>query len=244
MGNIRGVVAAAGAFALASAVLSASALADDSAERTFGYSITMSGTSDYVFRGISSNNEDPAFQPYVEFTYGIGYVGFWGSNVASPADPFELDIVAGLRPVTGPVNWDIGVIWYTYPESNIAGDLDFVEFKVGATVTPVTNLTLGLTGYVAPDQSNYPEAETIEGSASYALPKFHIFEPSISGLVGYTNADKRDFFLGKEKDYTYWNAGLKLTVEKYFMDFRYWDTSIDDGLADSRFVFSAGVTLP
>jgi hypothetical protein len=108
----------------------------------------------------------------------------------------------------------------------------------------VTNLTLGLTGYIAPDQANYPETGTIEGTASYTLPKFHIFEPTISGLVGYSNADQRNFFLNSEKDYTYWNAGLKLTVEKYFMDFRYWDTSIDDGLADSRFVFSAGVTLP
>ncbi len=26
------------------------------------------------------------------------------------------------------------------------------------------------------------------------------------------------------QDYTYWNAGLKLAVDKYFMDFRYWDT--------------------
>lgn len=49
--------------------------------------------------------------------------------------------------------------------------------------------------------------------------------------------------------YTYWNAGVKLTVDKYFMDFRYWDTSIskqDDpnGYADARFVFQAGVNLP
>ena len=70
-------------------------------------------TSSAVFR---SNDQDPAFQPYLEFTYGIGYVGFWGSNVAAPANPFELDIVAGIRPVTGPVTWDIGVLYYTYPE--------------------------------------------------------------------------------------------------------------------------------
>jgi hypothetical protein len=43
---------------------------------------------------------------------------------------------------------------------------------------------------------------------------------------------------------------LKLAVDKYFMDFRYWDTDISksqlggSAAAESRFVFSAGVTLP
>jgi hypothetical protein len=50
----------------------------------------------------------------------------------------------------------------------------------------------------------------------------------------------------------YWNAGLSLTVEKFTMDFRYWDTDINNGgsvfalpgLDDERFVFTAKVTLP
>jgi hypothetical protein len=50
--------------------------------------------------------------------------------------------------------------------------------------------------------------------------------------------------------YTYWNAGVALSVEKFTFDFRYWDTDFstgipsDDGLADERFVFTASVTLP
>lgn len=258
MANVRGFLCAASAAAVASLAMTSAVLADDAAPK-FGYSLTMSATSDYVFRGISTNDQDPAFQPYLELTYGTpsltGYVGFWGSNVAAPANPFELDIVAGLRPVTGPVSWDIGVIWYTYPDSSIAGDLDYVEFKVGGTITPMTNLTLGVTGYVTPDQANYPESETVEGTAAYTLPNFAagstVFTPTLSGLIGYTNADQANFFQG-ETDYTYWNAGLKLAVDKYFMDFRYWDTNIgpnpvnnfNDSLAGARFVFSAGVTLP
>lgn len=256
MTNIRGFLCAASGAAIASLAMSSAVLADDEAAK-FGYSVTMSATSDYIFRGISLNDQDPAFQPYVELTYGTpsltGYVGFWGSNVAAPFNPFELDIVAGLRPVTGPVSWDIGVIYYTYPDAGDSGDLDYVEFKVAASATPMTNLTVGLTGYVTPDVGiAYPETETIEGNASYTLPNFSagatVFTPSISGLVGFSTSTRDSFFpqgafLG-EKDYTYWNAGLKLAVEKYFMDFRYWDTNIDNTLSDSRFVFSAGVTLP
>jgi hypothetical protein len=69
-------------------------------------------------------------------------------------------------------------------------------------------------------------------------------------LIGYSQGEDDFSPCGCNSDsYTYWNAGLKLTVEKYFMDFRYWDTDISSsdpvhGVADSRFVFSAGVTLP
>lgn len=52
-------------------------------------------------------------------------------------------------------------------------------------------------------------------------------------------------------DYTYWNAGLALAIDKFTLDFRYWDSNGGPGdfcgvsdLCDERFVFSAKVTLP
>ncbi|HET6389173.1 TorF family putative porin [Hyphomicrobium sp.] len=242
--------------------MSSAALADGDGERKFGYSIAITGTSDYIFRGISFNNEDPAFQPFIEFTYGTPnltwYLDFWGSNIAEPFGPFELDIYAGVRPVTGPVSWDLGVLYYTYPNNSIPGSSegDYVEFKIAASITPVTNLTTGLTGYYTPDQgANYGETWTIEGNAAYTLPNFHIFTPVISGAVGYTAGTRNEEGLVsicacEADNYVYWNAGLKLTVDKYFMDFRYWDTNlsrsdgIDTSFTDSRFVFTAGVNLP
>ena len=242
--------------ALASLAMSTAVLASDGEDRKFGYSITLTGTSDYIFRGISMNDELPAFQPFIEFTYGIAYINFWGSNIVGDGyAPFEMDISAGIRPVTGPVSWDIGVLYYTYPANSRGWSAtDVVEFKVGASITPVTNLTLGVTGYVTPDQGDAAgETETIEGTISYTLPKFGIFDPTIGGTLGYANAAKDGIStFGGQKDYTYWNVGLKLAVDKYFMDFRYWDTNIgenaingfDNSLYDSRFVFSAGVNLP
>lgn len=227
--------------------------AEDEA-RKFGYSISITGVSDYLFRGISLTDEKPAFQPYLELTYGIAYVGFWASNIHDAGEfygPGELDFYAGIRPVTGPINWDLGVLYYTYGTGHAAealglkrSDIAYLEFKVAATTTPVENLTLGVTGYFTPDQDTaITETETIEGSINYTLPQLAMFTPTIGGGVGYTTSDTEGFFLG-EKDYVYWNAGLKLAVEKFWMDFRYWDTNIDNDQADSRFLFSAGVTLP
>lgn len=254
MKNIRSFLGAAGVAAVAALGMSTAALADDDANK-FGYSITISGTSDYIFRGISFTNEDPAFQPFIEFTYGnpnlTWYLDFWGSNIADPFGPFELDIYAGVRPVTGPVSWDFGILYYTYPNNSIIGNEgDYIELKGAASITPMTNLTTGVTFYYTPDQgNNYGETWTVEGNAAYTLPNFYMFTPVVSGVVGYT-AGIGDGSPGLGvSDYTYWNAGLKLSVDKYFMDFRYWDTSISDSvvdhnLADSRFVFTAGVNLP
>jgi uncharacterized protein (TIGR02001 family) len=269
MTNIKNYLGAAGAAVVASLAMSTAVLADDAAPK-FGYSVTITGTSDYIFRGISLTNNGPAFQPFVEFTYGIAYLDFWGSNVNDGlGNPYEVDVYAGIRPVTGPVSWDFGVLYYTNPGQRATPTLnpnneatDYVEFKAQASITPITNLTLTGIGYVTPDIGfASPTTETGEFDVSYTLPAMGMFTPTLSGAIGFTNADRASTFAAYCSDraqldcnigtdaYTYWNAGVKLAVDKWFMDFRYWDTSIskaDDqlGLADSRFVFSAGVNLP
>jgi uncharacterized protein (TIGR02001 family) len=253
LSNFKKYAAVAGSAALLAAGMGAAARAEDAPK--FGYTLTITGVSDYIFRGISFTNEAPAFQPYLELTYGIGYVGFWGSNINDAAGiygPWEFDIYAGIRPVTGPINWDIGILYYQYgarPGTGLgSSDLDYIEFQVAATTTPVENLTLGLKGYLTPDQGTaVTNTQTIEGSINYTLPGIPVgsasWVPTIGGAVGYSNADVAGFFLG-DKNYTYWNAGMKVAVDKFFMDFRYWDTSINNDQADSRFLFTAGVTLP
>ncbi|MET1047812.1 MAG: TorF family putative porin [Hyphomicrobium sp.] len=263
MTNIKSFLGAAGVAAVAAFGLSTAALADDDGGNKFGYSITISGTSDYMFRGLSFTDSDPAFQPFIEFTYGnpnrTWDLDFWGSNITGEGfEPWELDLYAGVRPVTGPVSWDLGVLYYTYPDNSLGfSATDYVEFKIAASISPVTNLTTGATLYYTPDQgSNYAETWTIEGNLAYTLPAVGIFTPTVSGILGYTSGvgGATDPFFYGTKEYVYWNAGLKLTVDKYFMDFRYWDTNInradaeadgaDFGNADSRFVFTAGVNLP
>lgn len=218
-------------------------------DREFTWSITMGGTSDYIFRGISTNNEDPAFQPSINVGYGILYAGLWGSNNTGVYSPWETDIYAGIKPVWGPVTFDFGAVYYWYSGGD---DVDSYELKAGASFSPVKNLTLTPVFWFTPDQDNYPETYTIEGTAAYTLPSVGIFTPTISGLVGYSEDTDDDcseasggFFTGGVCDYTYWNAGVALAVEKFTFDFRYWDTDIsDNGLTDERFVFSASVTLP
>jgi uncharacterized protein (TIGR02001 family) len=216
-------------------------------ERQFEWSVTATGTSDYIFRGISLSGEDPVFQSSIDGSYGILYFGAWGTSLADEGQA-EIDFYTGIKPVLGPVTFDFGVVYYTYFWDN-PSDSNYWEFKAGAEVSPIKNLTLKPVFWYTPDQDNYGETWTIEGTAAYELPAVGIFTPTISGLVGYTEDLDNGLSLGVD-DYTYWNAGLSLSVEKFTFDFRYWDTDFssgipaDDGLADERFVFTASVTLP
>lgn len=214
--------------------------------------MTVGGTSDYIFRGLSLNNEEPAAQGSVDASYGIFYAGAWASNVGVKGDgvfaPMELDLYAGIKPTLGQFTFDFGIIGYLYPIADNPGE--YYELKAGVSTEIFKNLTGGVTLYYVPDQANSPEVWTVEGNLAYTLPQMHIFTPTISGGIGYSNSDV-GFFTSTGDDYVYWNAGLALAVEKFTFDFRYWDTNIDQvagdvytGLSDSRFVFSVKATLP
>jgi len=223
-------------------------LKDDGA-RKFEWSVTATGTSDYIFRGVSLSGEDPVFQASVDASYGIWYFGAWGTSLADEGQ-VEIDFYTGIKPVLGPVTFDLGVVYYTYFWDD-PSDSNYFELKAGAEFSPIKNLTLTPVFWYTPDQDeNYGETWTIEGTAAYELPAVGIFTPTVSGLIGFTEDLGDGSSLGVN-DYTYWNAGLSLAVEKFTFDFRYWDTDISDAdalagglIADERFVFTASVTLP
>jgi uncharacterized protein (TIGR02001 family) len=204
------------------------------------------------------SDNDPAAQGSIDMTYGIFYAGAWATTLDTDPygftqGPAEVDLYAGIKPVWGPVTFDFGSVLYLYPgESN--DNYTYVELKAGASMEILKGLTAGGIFWYTPEQSNYYDGYAVEGTLAYALPQMGIFAPSVSGLIGYAeNSEGADYDPAySEYDYVYWNAGVTLGVEKFSMDFRYWDTNISgDGnfyapeyLADERFVFTAKVTLP
>ncbi|MGE0630203.1 MAG: TorF family putative porin [Hyphomicrobiaceae bacterium] len=238
--------------------------------RKFGFSWNIGVTSDYVFRGVSQNAGDPTVQGGVDFTYGMLYAGVWGSGVdfgpnaaGNSLAHAEMDIYGGIKPVWGPVTFDFGVIYYTYPSARdgngLAPEQDMVEFKVGASGSFVPNLTTGVTVFMSPNYTGEQGlVTTVEGTAGYELPKFYGITPTIGGTLGGVFGDASDaskpFIAANGKDsYMYWNAGLTLGIDKLAIDFRYWDTDISNGSTgfcsadlfgcDERFVASAKVTF-
>ena len=248
----RRVAALCGSAGVALFALTGTAFAEDK----LGWSATLTGTSDYVFRGISQTENDPTIQGSLGLTYGLFYAGWWASGLDwNPIDPkaqVEMDWYGGIKPTWGKATFDLGVIYYTYPGSLDVpgfGSTSILELKSGISGEILPKLTASVTNYYAPDVNNF-DYDVVEASLSYALPKTWVFDPTVSGLYGH-----QESFGTRVLDYNYWNAGLTLAVDKLAFDFRYWDSDISDaqcsgfvGFANdsctSRFVASATVSLP
>ncbi|MEX0852308.1 MAG: TorF family putative porin [Bauldia sp.] len=154
------------------------------AESMFDVAFGVTVTSEYVSRGYALS-DGIAVQPWVEFDYGMFYVGYWGSNVVGD---WEHDLSVGFRPEIGPFSLDLGYVRYLYNSGDCCGEL-----YLKASVSPADPLTVGAAAFFDPDSSN----AYFEGNASIDLP--HNF--SISGAAGVqTYGD------GSADDFS-WNAG-------------------------------------
>ena len=280
MAESRKVIKLFGAAGAALLALSGAALADGyegsvkdapaDEGRKFTYSFTVTGTSDYVFRGISQTDNDPTIQGAINVGYGIFYAGVWASGLdfdvrfGNDAE-IEVDWYAGIKPTWGPLTFDFGVIYYTYPGRRLHGicrigaDLDYVEYKAGVSGSPFTNADRWARPSTTPTTASLETGEvwTVEGTAAYTFHTIGPFTPTISGVLGHVDGEDAAYLAFNGFDsYTYWNAGLALAVEKLTFDFRYWDTdasrrvstrpafSCASDYCDERFVFSATVALP
>ena len=210
--------------------------------------------SEYVFRGFSQTSEGLAIQGGFDVTCGSFYIGVWASSLDwGPAfrpgpDDFvtwasiELDSYAGFKGKLGRISWDLGVIYYAYPNSVRNAFLvsaleferfrnDFVELKAGASAELWKDGTLGVTAFYSPDyQYQTGDVWTIETGFAQAFQAYWGITPTISALIGYQTGNDGAYaarIAGGDDDYTYWNAGVALGfLEKWSLDLRYWDTDL------------------
>jgi uncharacterized protein (TIGR02001 family) len=210
--------------ALAAALLAGAAVpsyAGDAPKLTLSGSATM--TTDYIFRGITNTNQQPAVQPEFDLTYGILWAYIWGSNTAY-GENIEIDYGAGISPKWKDITFTAGFLYYTYPGHDF-DDISYFEVKGGASWTS-GQWTLAINDYWSPDFFQvFGQSNAIDGTLSYAFKwkLWNFFTPTISGQLGFQSFDE------VADDYTYWNAGLTLSfLEHWSADIRYWDTDYNE----------------
>jgi uncharacterized protein (TIGR02001 family) len=194
------------------------AMAGAASAQDMDVSFNLGATTDYVFRGATQTMEDPAIFGGVDLTAGLFYAGAWASQVDFGDDTVaEFDLYAGVKPVAGPVTFDLAAIYYGYVDAPSGSDYDYWEVKAAASV-PAGPVTLGVATYYSPDFfGGEEEAFYYEGNVSFA-PADYV---TVSAAVGEQTVD-----LGA--DYMTWNAGATFTVSDMFsVDFRYHDTDVD-----------------
>ena len=184
-------------------------------------------TTDYVFRGISQSEEGAAIQGGFDATYKMFYAGVWASSIDFASNT-EIDIYAGLKRKWRNTEFDLGVIYYAYPDADDDNEeLDYVELKFASSTELTDRITFNSTTYWSPDYTGETgDVITSEWQVVVALGEYRRFKPTFSALIGYVD------FLDDPNEgdsYTYWNAGVEVALsDKFTLDVRYWDTDIDD----------------
>lgn len=200
------------AAAAAAALLTAGAA---SAEGSLSYNVAV--TSDYVWRGITQNDEEPALQAGIDYSAGIFYAGAWASNVVEGAD-VEVDLYAGFKPTAGDFSFDLGVIHYAYTGDD---ELNFTEVK-GAVSYPVGTGSMGI-AYYTPTEDTF-DTYYVELNGAFPITE----KLSVSGAIG-----KQEF--ADVGSYDTWNLGGTYAITDVFsVDLRYHDTSEDIPGFDER----------
>ena len=244
--------------------VAAPAAADEG--RKFAYSFNLGVVSDYVFRGISQNDNDPTLQGGVDLSYGILYAGVWASGInfdaiVNDAD-LEVDWYGGIKPTWGPATFDFGVIYYSYPGATYTTvppfgfDPNYVELKAGVSGTIHKDLAVGAIVYWSPDYfAQTGNVWTFEGNAAYTFHQVGVFTPGrlrrgrlpdgLRRLLRSLERLQRILVLqrGSSPDRRKTDVRLPLLGHRR-LEPRVRHLTCINGYCDSRFVFTAKVVLP
>lgn len=205
-----------------------------------GVTGTAALTSDYVFRGVSQTNRDPALQAGFEFAAESGwYAGTWGSNVSWLSDlstsaapissSIEIDLYGGYRGTFGEgVSFDAGAIYYGYPGEFPSGfnDADTTELYFG--------LGWGIWGlkysYAATDLFGYLDSD---GSSYLEL---NLNWPVADGWTLNGHAGKQWIESNEAYEYSDWKFGVTRSLANGFsLALAYSDSNADDALYTNPF---------
>ena len=214
-----------------------SAFADEHSPHSFSANVTL--TSDYVYRGISQTNEDPALQGGFDYSHESGfYLGVWASSLefnggTSDAPSLEIDVYGGVSgELQNGIGWDIGALYYIYPDQNedVDGDYDFLEFYGSLGYTWDTEYQPSADIGIAYSPDFYGEDDTgiwVHGGLGFSIPD--MVDPYVQ--VGYQDVDGDKTSDGF--DYTYYAIGVSKSIDIFTFDLSWQDASDLDGCDDA-----------
>ncbi|MEO0785272.1 MAG: TorF family putative porin [Pseudomonadota bacterium] len=211
------------------------------AQGEFSGSVTL--TSDYVFRGISQTDGAPTVQGSFDYATDSFYVGTWASGVDfGDGTSTELNFYGGWTPSYGQFDFDIGALYYVYPDAPDDPEQNFVEIYAGAGTTLGETLDVGASLAFSPEYY-FETGQTIYTSIYAGLPlgdAGFAIDASLGFLSFLDDDDCMDC------DYLDYSIGVTTAFEGFDLDFRLIGSDGDgvDGLDDDggpageRFVVS------
>jgi uncharacterized protein (TIGR02001 family) len=193
-------------------------------------------TSNYIFRGISQTDDNPAVQGSFQYNHPVGfYAGVWGSNVADYVSEgnVEIDLYAGFKKeIMENLTSDLSVIYYWYPGDSQSPEKDYFEAHVGLgyafTKLPLApNLGVGF-NYSPNFYGEDGNAYYVNGTLQLTLP----YQFVLGGELGYqyvqgdkTTGNGAGLNGGNGYNYLCWRIGLSKELLGFNLDLSYYDTN-------------------
>lgn len=188
----------------------------------------ISVVSDYIFRGISQTQGQPALQGGFDYNHSSGlYVGFWGSNVNwvqvnnyKDNSSLETDFYGGFKGgFAGDFTYDVGVVKYYYPGSSLGGvtpdtmeayasiGWKFITLKYNHTISQY------MVGWSGSNMENTRNSNYVDLSANYDLGNGWGIQAHVGHqeIKHYSAASYTDWKLGVTKDVGFGVVGLAYT---------------------------------
>jgi uncharacterized protein (TIGR02001 family) len=207
--TISMLIAAAVSMIAASPLLAAdasvTATAPLSAVKPFDVAFGIKLASDYNFRGISQTARGLGPNGYVELQFqdNLAYASVTGYRVRLPNRPsLELDYAAGVRPKLGPLTFDIGAIYYSYPGGKslvdpvsnalvVPRNTNFLDYTARVTWAVNNSFSVGAGVFHSPDWLNTGARATYASvNAKLVLPQTVLPGAlSVSGELASTSSE-------------------------------------------------------
>ena len=174
-------------------------------------SMNIGVTSNYVWRGVSQTDDQPAISGGVDWSGASGlYAGAWASNVDFGPDtsPYELDLYGGYAGKVADFGYDVGLIYYTYEPDD---DANFLELALsGSWKFLSAGLNYTLSGEADDDTGAFVSGDLYYyGAFSYDLPE----DFNIGLTLG--RYDFENDGIGDIENYGYYQADLKKSAGDY-----------------------------
>jgi len=130
-------------------------------------------TSNYLWRGQEQTGGDAAVSGGIDYANESGfYAGTWASN-ASWADEmtYELDLYAGFGgAINENVSYDVGYIYYAYPDAASGADADFSEVYGSVSVQGFTfGAAVLATSAASGDGTDFGDSLYLNADYSFAV---------------------------------------------------------------------------
>jgi len=203
--------------------------------------------SQYVFRGLTQTNGDPAIQGGFDYSHASGfYAGTWASNISWLTDStsvtgytsssMEWDFYAGFRNTFGKSDfgYDVGLLYYYYPgtRSDIAapGSVDADTLEIYGALSWKW-LSAKLSYALSDDVFGVANADGtyyLDFTASYPVPNTKLSLVAHYGIQKFTGSAAPGFSNDDNASYEDWKIGASYALPQDFTIGAYYtDTSMD-----------------